>query len=159
MLNKQTVLAQIDSEAIKWLKTTRGNDPAFYRHVRACVASEGLLFSLSYALNPFKAEDIDLTWDQAWSKALIQEWKMHSWLGANIEWSDGNESRPGTTVVRIYDGRVGAELLRLSESFSGWQRPMPEDLAIYDRKGNVLCFSVAHEQLLFCRPGFLSWVQ
>jgi hypothetical protein len=122
---------------------------SYYLALRDSLIRQYGYFSLVYPLNPFDGPIVALNWDEEWRGSVVDQWEIDSWLGSGIEWVRGNETKPGKAIVRFYRATAEVRAMLCSvESIFGWARPLPEDFAAYDRDGNVLCFSIAHEEML-----------
>ncbi len=147
MIDKCSVLNDLAAES-----THRRVDATseYYANVIDLIVSTRGYFSLVFPINPFVGPIINLDWDEKWRDSTVDEWEVASWLGTGIEWVSGNESRPGKAIVRIYQAnRLTKGMLSVADSIFGWSRPKPEDFAAYDSSGKVICFTIAHEELLF----------
>lgn len=113
-------------------------------------------FSLFFPVDPFSGFTVDPCWDSDWRGALVCEYETPSLFGYRETYHRGNEGRPGTAILRAYLANSETrEMLKKANSFCDWQAPMPENLAAYDWRGNLVCFSIGHEEQVWFRRGLL----
>ncbi len=103
-------------------------------------------FSLFYRINPFDGFAVDPEWDRLWRGELICEFETRAMYGYDETYRVNNEERPGTALFRMYRANAGTRtMLRQANSFADWQSPLPDNIAGYDWRGNLVFYSVGHE--------------
>lgn len=128
------------------------NDSAFYKSMVTAMLEMRGCFTLSYRCNPFRGFVVDPNWDHPWRDHMIDETEMHAWTGTGTTYEYRNELRPGNTIVRAYAGNAETRnMLTKASCFHDWRPSLPEDLALYDWKGRIVCFTIAHESEVHIR--------
>ncbi len=109
-------------------------------------------FSLSYRCSPFRGFVVDPNWDQPWRDHMVDEIEMQAWMGTGVTYGHRNETRPGNTIVRAYAvNSVTQTMLMTVPCMNDWQPPQPEDLALYDWNGRIVCYTISRECEVYLR--------
>ncbi len=130
--------------------------PLTYREICRLLFESSGFFSLLYRIHPPHRFVVDENWDYAWCKDIVQQTETTDLFGYKEYLRENGTDHLVTAICRVYAANTRTQtMLSMANDFTNWQTPYPDNLAGYDRSGDIIFYSIGHELELSIRRNFL----